>query len=125
MLYKSFKEMPIWKDAMDSAESIFRLTETLPKKEDYGPTSQIRRSTLSISGNIAEAFGRYHVHDKINIYYFSRGSIAETSSYLEYGVRVGYFDQEDIKVIEVKLAKLYEAINRLIKSLKSQPKSQS
>jgi four helix bundle protein len=123
MSYKSFKEMPIWKDAMGSAEAIFRLTESLPKKEDYGLTSQIRRSILSISGNIAEAFGRYHVNDKINFYYFSRGSIAETSSYLEYGVRVGYFNEKEVKEIEIKLVGLYESINKLIKSLKSKPKS--
>ncbi|MEW6685165.1 MAG: four helix bundle protein [Candidatus Edwardsbacteria bacterium] len=42
--------MPVWKKAIDLAVKIFRLTEKLPKKEDYGLTSQIRRSALSISG---------------------------------------------------------------------------
>lgn len=35
-MYTSFKEMPIWKEAMDIAEEIFRLSEDFPKKEDYG-----------------------------------------------------------------------------------------
>lgn len=122
--YKSFKEMPIWKEAMDVAESIFEVTKTLPRSEDYGLTSQIRRSALSISGNIAEAFGRYHLNDKINFYYFSRGSIAETSSHLEYGVRIGYFDREQTKTISDKLDDLFEEINRLVKSLKSHSKPQ-
>ena len=43
--------MPIWVESMKMAENIFKLTETLPKKEDYGSTSQIRRSALSISAN--------------------------------------------------------------------------
>ena len=62
--------MPVWQDAMQIATKIFKLTEILPKKEDYGFTSQIRRSALSISANIAEAFGRNHTADKINFYYF-------------------------------------------------------
>ena len=63
--------MPVWQDAMQIATKIFKLTEILPKKEDYGFTSQIRRSALSISANIAEAFGRNHTADKINFYYFT------------------------------------------------------
>ena len=58
MNYNSFEDMPVWQKAMDLAEKIFKLTEKLPKKEDYGLTSQIRDSGLSVSGNIAEAFGR-------------------------------------------------------------------
>jgi four helix bundle protein len=118
--YKSFKEMPIWNEAMEVAEFIFRLTENLPKKEDYGLTSQLRRSALSISANIAEAFGRYHANDKINFYYFFRGSIAETQNHLEYGARVGYFQQDEIEPIYSKLGNMYESIHKLIKSLKSQ-----
>ncbi|OQX51790.1 MAG: hypothetical protein B5M53_10305 [Candidatus Cloacimonas sp. 4484_209] len=55
-MYKSFKDMPIWQEAMNIAEEIFKITDNLPKKEDYGFTSQIRRAALSISANIAEAF---------------------------------------------------------------------
>lgn len=122
-MYRNFKDMPIWNEAMDVAELIFRLTETLPKKEDYGLTSQMRRAALSISANIAEAFGRYHANDKINFYYFSRGSIAETQNHLEYGVRVGYFQRDEIEVIDSKLGDMYESIHKLIKSLR--PQSQS
>ena len=68
-MYKSFKEMPVWQDAMEIAVIIFTMTDHLPKKEDYGFTSQVRRSALSISANISEAFGRNHIADKINFYY--------------------------------------------------------
>ncbi|MBZ0191877.1 MAG: four helix bundle protein [Candidatus Kuenenia stuttgartiensis] len=84
----------------------------------------MRRAALSIPANIAEAFGRYHINDKINFYYFSRGSVAETQNHLGYGLIVRYFHQADISMIDHKLNKLYESINRLIKSLKSQPQPQ-
>jgi 23S rRNA-intervening sequence protein len=52
-VYSSFEEMPVWQKAMDLAEQVFVITESLPRKEDYGLTSQIRSSALSVS-NIAE-----------------------------------------------------------------------
>jgi four helix bundle protein len=52
--------MPVWQHAMEIAERVFSATEHLPKKEDYGLTSQVRRSALSISANLAEGFGRSH-----------------------------------------------------------------
>ncbi|MGC9363887.1 MAG: four helix bundle protein [Fidelibacterota bacterium] len=59
-MYRSFKEMPVWQEAMEIAESVFTLSSKLPRKEDYGLTSQMHRSALNISANIAEAFGKKH-----------------------------------------------------------------
>lgn len=118
-MYKSFKDMPIWEEAMSVAEIIFKLTENLPKKEDYGFTSQIRKAALSISANIAEAFGRNHTSDKINFYYFARGSITETQSHLEYGKRVKYLSESSVKELDDKLSQLYSDINKIIKSMKN------
>jgi four helix bundle protein len=85
--------MPVWQKATDLAEQVFAITEPLPRKEDYGLTSQIRRSALSVSANIAEGFGRHHAKDKLNfyLYYASRGSLAETKSHLIYGFKVPLF----------------------------------
>ena len=114
--------MPIWENAMNLAVNIFNITDNLPKKEDYGFTSQIRRSALSISANIAEAFGRYHKADKINFYYYSRGSVTETQSHLEYGKRVGYFKESKLKNLDEKLDKLYNDINKIIVTLNKSDK---
>ncbi len=118
-MYKSFKDMTIWSNAIDVSVKVFELTEKLPKKEDYSLTSQIRRSALSISANIAEAFGRNHINDKLNFYYYSRGSITETQSHLIYGERVNYFTKEEVKVLDLKLNEIHNSINKIIKSLRS------
>lgn len=57
MKYKSFTGMPVWQQAMELTVLVFECTENLPRKEDYGFTSQIRNSSLSVSGNIKEGFG--------------------------------------------------------------------
>lgn len=117
-MYKSYKEMPIWQKAIEISEMIHKLTEKLPRKEDYGFTSQIRRAALSISANIAEAFGRNHTLDKINFYYMARGSLTETQSHLEYGRRVRYIDDEKVQNLDKTLSELYNDINKAILTLK-------
>ena len=117
-MFKTFKEMPVWQLAMEIAVDIFNATDILPKKEDYGFTSQIRRSALSISANIAEAFGRSHLSDKVNFYYFSRGSITETQSHLEYGKRVKYINESIYNMINTKLECIHIELNKITKTLK-------
>lgn len=117
-MFNSFKEMPVWQQAVGIAEKIHKYSDNLPRKEDYGFTSQIRRASLSISANIAEAFGRHHTLDKINFYYFARGSLTETMSHLEYGRRVKYITDEDARELEKSLLKLLHELNRIIIRLK-------
>jgi four helix bundle protein len=117
MRYTTFEEMPVWQKAMDLGLGIFKITENLPKKEDYGLTSQIRSSALSVPGNITEGFGRQRRKDKINFYYNERSSLTETKSHLIYGSRVGYFEKtqfdEHIELIE----QVWKELNSLINSL--------
>ncbi len=114
--------MPVWQTAMEVAERVFALTDGLPRKEDYGFTSQIRRAALSISANIAEAFGRSHTLDKVNFYHIARGSLTETQSHLEYGRRVGYIPASVANDLSVKLEFLHTDLNKVISALKKQAK---
>ncbi len=123
-MYTSFKAMPVWVEAMGIAEDIFKISESFPRKEDYGLTSQLRRAALSISGNIAEAFGRKHTKEKINFYYISRGSATETQSHLEYAHRVGYINKESLTSIDKRLQNLVHELNKIVITLRYQLNSQ-
>jgi four helix bundle protein len=79
-MYNTFEDMPVWQKAMNMAVRTFEITEKLPRKEDYGLTSQIRKSALSVPGNLAEGFGRKHTRDKLKFFYSCRGSLAETKN---------------------------------------------
>ena len=114
--------MPVWQSAMAAAEQVFALTDRLPRKEDYGFTSQIRRAALSISANIAEAFGRSHSLDKIKFYYVARGSLTETQSHLEYGRRVGYIDTQSAQELDGNLARIHNDLNKVIATLRKSTK---
>ena len=103
---------------MELAQKVFSLTEGLPRKEDYGVTSQVRRSALSVPGNLAEGFGRQHTKDKLNFYYASRGSLAETKNHLIYGQRVGYFKQSECLHAMKLTDEIWKELNALIRSLR-------
>lgn len=120
MAFHSFVDMPVWQGAMKLAEEIFSITEGLPKKEDYGLVSQIRRSALSVSGNIAEGFGRKHSKDKVQFYYAARGSLTETKSHLIYGMRVGYFTELTCTRLNHLVDETWKGLNALIRSLQRQ-----
>jgi four helix bundle protein len=117
MEYNSFEDMPVWQKAMDLAAKIHSLTERLPRKEDYGLTSQIRGSGLSVSGNISEGFGRKHTNDKLKFYYNARGSLAETKNHLIYGQKVGYFTVAEFKEYSNLIKEIWKELNALISSL--------
>ena len=86
--------MEVWKEDFRLSSEIFKLSNTLPKCEDYGLTSQIRRSANSVNANIAEAFGRSSGPDKSRIYIFAKKSAYETQSHILYGTEVGYFNNQ-------------------------------
>jgi four helix bundle protein len=44
--------------SFDAAMKIFGMSKKFPKEETYSLTDQIRRSSRSVSSNIAEAFRR-------------------------------------------------------------------
>ncbi|MDM1299210.1 four helix bundle protein [Empedobacter falsenii] len=119
MPYHDFTEMPIWIKAMNIAVQVFELSSNLPRTEDYGLTSQIRRSAESISANIAEGFGKSNINDKVKYYEIAKGSAFETKSHLYYGQKVGYFNENTINLLLEELNATIFEINKLKKALKN------
>ena len=106
---------------------VYGLSALFPKEEVYGLTSQMRRSALSVSGNIAEAFGRFHYLDKNNFYFNARGSLEETRNYLIVSQDLGYTTPEAFHTVMDNINAISEELNTLVKSLRirTQRRSQS
>ena len=49
-----FRNLAVWQKGMDLTEHVYARTETFPRAEMYGLTSQVRRAAVSIPSNIAE-----------------------------------------------------------------------
>ena len=120
MLYKNFTDMPVWQKAMNLSIAVFCLSSTLPRSEDYGLTSQLRRAANSVSANLSEGFGRSTKKDKCNFYIIARGSAFEVQNHLLYGKKVKYFTSKDVDQLIHEYKDLIFDLNKLIKSLKHQ-----
>ncbi|HYV26679.1 MAG TPA: four helix bundle protein [Candidatus Eisenbacteria bacterium] len=87
-------QLDVYKLAVDAAMEIFALTKSFPKEERYSLTDQIRRSSRSVSVQIAEAWRRRKYEavfvNKLNE---SEGEAAETQGWLEYAVKCEYLDR--------------------------------
>lgn len=74
---QSYRDLRVWQEAVNLAESCYRLTKTFPKEELYGMTTQIRRASVSIAANIAEGYGRKTRGEYIQFLYIAQGSLKE------------------------------------------------
>ncbi len=76
-MIKSYRDLEVWKKSIDLVKDIYAFTQKFPKEEVYGLVSQMRRSAISISSNIAEGKTRQHVNEYVQFLYVALGSCAE------------------------------------------------
>jgi len=79
----SYKELVVWKKAIELVASVYELTESFPKEEIYGLTSQMKRAAVSIPSNIAEGRFRGTRKDFIQFLRIAYGSGAELETQIE------------------------------------------
>lgn len=82
MSVAGLRKLKVWVRAKDFALKIYeQVLPLLPPEEKWNLNSQLRRSTLSISANIAEGYGRFYYQDNVRFCYLARGSLEETLSH--------------------------------------------
>lgn len=92
---KTHKDLRVFQLSFEAGMMIYNLSKTFPKEEMYSLTDQIRRSSRSVSGNIAEAFRkRKYPKSFISKLTDSEGESAETQVWLDYAVECGYIDNK-------------------------------
>ena len=112
----TFKELLVWQEAMDLAESVYHLSYSFPKEEIYGLTSQIRRASVSVASNIAEGSGRRTKKDFLYFLSIASGSLRELETQVLLAGRIGFLkaDEKNKLKVEEKL----ESVGRLLTLLK-------
>ncbi len=90
---KTHFELKVFQLSFTSGMEIFNITKAFPKEEIYSLTDQIRRSSRSVSSNIAEAFHkRKYPKSFISKLSDSEGEAAETQVWLNYALKCNYID---------------------------------
>ena len=112
-----YKKLEIWQRAVELAVMVYQASEAFPVEERYGLTSQITRSAVSVSSNIAEGAGRNTNKDFNNFLGFALGSLFEVETQLIIASRLSYVETGHLKKIEDEIALLTNKIIRFKQSL--------
>jgi S23 ribosomal protein. len=115
MAIKNFTELRAWKEAYKLVKVIYVCTGSFPKEESYALTSQMRRSVVSVTSNIAEGFARRTRKEKMQFYYMAHGSLTELQSQLIVAYGVGYIDKTKLETIQEQIVSVQKLTNGLIK----------
>jgi four helix bundle protein len=108
----------VWQKAIELSAALYRLTETFPKQEMFGLTSQIRRSAISVPSNIAEGQGRLTTGEFRHFLGIARGSNFEIQTQLELAKVLSVGDQKMVIAAETLSNKVGKLIYFLLQSLK-------
>jgi len=79
---KDFTDLIVWQKAHKFVLSAYHLSESFPKNELYGLTSQLRRAAVSVPANIAEGFKKRSKLEKARFMNIAQGSLEECHYYL-------------------------------------------
>lgn len=113
-----FKKILVWQKSISLVTKIYKITQTFPKEETFGLTSQIRRSSVSIPSNIAEGSGRESTKDFLRFLYISLGSIFEMQTHLEIAKNIIYINEEEFNNLYEDSREIERMLASLIKKLK-------
>lgn len=93
---KTHRDLDVWKEGIELATLIYKLTDTFPKEERYGLSDQLKRSAVSIPSNIAEGAARNSSKEFVQYLYIALGSASELETQLIISKKVGFLSETDI-----------------------------
>ena len=74
---RDFRDLVVWQRAHQFTLTLYRATDSFPKSEAFGLTSQIRRAGASVPTNLAEGCGRWGDGDMGRFIQIAMGSASE------------------------------------------------
>ena len=101
------KRLLAWQGSVDFVVVIYDLIKKLPKEEEFGLKSQLRRASISIPSNIAEGLTRKSKNDKVHFLNMAQGSLSEIDTQLIVCDKLGYlgnnvYDHARLQIVEIE-----------------------
>jgi len=110
----SHRDLRVWNIAVQLTLEVYRITESFPRSEQFGLTSQLRRAAVSVASNIAEGHARSTRGEFRHFLSIARGSAIEVEVQLFLAEQIGYVQSPTV----VKARAYCESISRMITKLK-------
>ncbi len=114
----NYKELNVWKEAVESSVDIYKITSSFPKTELFGLVQQMRRASISVSSNIAEGAGRNNKGEFRHFLGIAVASMCEVESQVIVSSRLGFINLNEIKNELDRIDKIQKMIYKLINVIK-------
>ena len=111
-----FRDLKVYQMAYELAMEIFSESKSFPAEEKYSLTDQIRRSSRSVAGNIAEGY-RKKRYPKMFVNKMADGEATETQVWLDFARDCGYLSSER----QSNLTARYEEVGRMLGGMINHP----
>lgn len=123
-MIKAYKDLEVYNLSYELAMDIFVLTRKFPKEELYSLTSQIVRSSRSISGNIVEGWAKRIHEKKFKLHLVdAMGSTAETQNWISFAMDCSYITEGQFQSFNERLERIGRMLTNLHKNWKTFDKS--
>ena len=111
----SFEKLEVYQLARKFKIDIKLMSQSFPKEERFDLTSQINRSSASISANLAEGSGRSSNFDQAHFTNMSYSTGLETIDHLNTALDMKYVKEEKYTELRIKLDAILNKLNSLYK----------
>jgi four helix bundle protein len=112
-----FRKLLVWKRAVAFTTSVYSLTSSFPKIEQFGLIDQIRRASVSVVLNIAEGSGSGSEKEFIRFLHIAKRSCYEVMAALEITCELRYITHEQKIQFCSEVSELSAMILGLIRTL--------
>lgn len=117
-----FEKLDVWQDSIAYANLVYTVTKNFPTEERFALTSQMRRSAVSISANIAEGASRSTGKDFTRFVEIAYGSLMENISEAVIAQQQGFLSADECTELRIRADKLARMLSGLRSSiLRSKP----
>ncbi len=115
------EDLEVYNISMDLSDKIWVIVDKWDffKKDTIG--KQLVRAIDSVSSNISEGFGRNTFKDQRSFYYYSRGSLYESKTWITKAKRRGIIDEDtfnellaDFNTLGIKLNHFIGSVTKLM-----------
>ena len=117
---RGFEDLDCYQLALEVMAKVHAFSKTLPSDEKYDMYSQIRRSSKNVTGNIGEAYGRYHYLDSLHYYSIARGELLETLARLIDARVLNYIPQPEFDSLYKLIRQAEQSLNGFMSYVRRQ-----
>jgi len=97
---------------------VYKLTQSFPKEEMFGLTSQMRRAAVSVASNIVEGCARESQAEYLRFLEIAFGSLREAHYQLNLACRLGFANAIVANACDNKMSEAEKVLGALVRSMR-------